>query len=117
MTETGTDWIFDVGEADFERAVLEQSKIRPVVVDFWAPWCAPCRVLGPVLERLEAQAQGLWRLCKINTEAEPQLATEYKISSIPAVKMFHNGKVIAEFVGALPESQLARWLATNIPSP
>lgn len=105
----------DVTKDTFEAQVL-QSPV-PVLVDFWAPWCAPCRVLGPVLERLESQAKGLWRLCKVDTEAEPQLAMEYQISSIPAVKLFHQGKVIAEFVGALPESQLARWLATHIPSP
>lgn len=105
----------DVTQDTFEAQVLKSPV--PVLVDFWAPWCAPCRVLGPVLERLEAQARGLWRLCKVNTEVDPQLAAQYQISSIPAVKLFHNGKVIGEFVGALPESQLARWLATHMPSP
>jgi putative thioredoxin len=100
----------------FSADVLEASRKTPVLVDFWAPWCGPCRVLGPALERLEAEAQGRWRLVKVNTEAEPMLAHQFQISSIPAVKLFRDGKVVAEFVGALPPAQISRWLEAHIPS-
>jgi putative thioredoxin len=102
---------------DFERAVLERSHAVPVVVDFWAPWCAPCRVLGPVIERLAAGAQGRWELAKLNTDEQPDIAQAFGIQSIPAVKMFQAGRVIAEFVGARPEAEIRRWLDASIPDP
>ncbi|HEX9653072.1 MAG TPA: thioredoxin, partial [bacterium] len=101
---------------DFEKDVLDASKTSPVVVDFWAEWCAPCRMLGPVLEKLANEAGGAWKLVKLNTEEHPQLAVEYGIRSIPAVKMFHDGRVVAEFIGALPETQVRKWLDENLPS-
>ncbi|NIV95050.1 thioredoxin [candidate division KSB1 bacterium] len=101
---------------DFQKDVLEASKDQPVVVDFWAEWCAPCRILGPVLEKLSEEADSKWKLVKVNTEAHPQVAMQYRIQSIPAVKMFYNGQVTAEFVGALPENQVRRWLEENIPT-
>ena len=102
---------------DFKRDVLDASATKPILVDFWAPWCGPCRVLGPVLERMAESAHGQWALVKVNTEEQPDVAMEYRISSIPAVKLFHRGKVIGEFTGALPETQIARWLLQHIPSP
>lgn len=101
---------------DFQRDVIDASKASPVVVDFWAEWCAPCRMLGPVLEKLASEANGAWKLVKLNTEEHPQLALEFGIRSIPAVKMFHEGRVIAEFIGALPETQVRKWLDENLPS-
>jgi putative thioredoxin len=101
---------------DFQRDVVAASTEVPIVVDFWAEWCAPCRVLGPVLEKLASQANSAWKLVKLNTEEYPQLAMEYGIRSIPAVKMFHNGQVIAEFIGALPETQVQRWLDEHLPT-
>ncbi|MGH7491715.1 MAG: tetratricopeptide repeat protein [bacterium] len=101
---------------NFEQDVIAASSHQPVVVDFWAPWCQPCLVLGPVLEKLEKQAAGKWRLVKVNTDADPELAQAWGIRGIPAVKMFHQGQKIAEFTGALPETQVLRWLETHLPS-
>jgi putative thioredoxin len=101
---------------NFQRDVIDASFKQPVVVDFWAAWCAPCRILGPVLEKLDKAAAGRWRLVKVNTEEQPHVAASYKIRSIPAVKMFVDGKVIAEFVGALPESTIVRWLTQHLPT-
>ncbi|MDX1909227.1 MAG: thioredoxin [Bacteroidia bacterium] len=102
---------------DFQQDVIERSKTVPVVVDFWAAWCGPCRVLGPVIEELASQADGRWELVKLDTELQKDIATRYKVMSIPAVKMFSQGEVIAEFVGALPAYQIERWLATHLPDP
>ncbi|MFQ6112787.1 MAG: thioredoxin [bacterium] len=101
---------------DFQKEVIEASKNIPIVVDFWAEWCAPCRTLAPVLEKLAAQANGKWKLVKVNTEEHPQIAMQCGIQGIPAVKMFYNGEVTAEFVGALPQIQVKRWLDENIPT-
>lgn len=102
---------------DFQRDVLDASMHTPVLVDFWAEWCGPCRVLGPVLEALDAEAGGRWKLVKLNTELQPDIAQAYRIMSIPAVKLFDQGKVRAEFVGALPKSQILQWLHAHLPDP
>jgi putative thioredoxin len=103
------------GTVDFDTAVLARSREVPVVVDFWAPWCGPCRVLGPIIEDLAAQAGGRWELVKLDTEAQPEIAMAYGIRSIPNVKLFRGGKVVAGFVGALPASDIRRWLDDHIP--
>lgn len=100
----------------FQKEVVEASRTIPVLVDFWAEWCGPCRMIGPVLEKLASEAGGRWRLVKINTDAEPQLAQYFNIQSIPAVKLFSQGKVVAEFLGALPEREVRRWLEEHLPS-
>jgi len=100
---------------DFANAVIERSFTLPVVVDFWASWCAPCRTLGPVIEELAAQAAGRWELVKLDTEAQPDIAQQFAVMSIPAVKMFHQGQVVAEFVGALPAEQIRQWLDEHLP--
>ena len=103
--------------ADFAADVIERSRQVPVVADFWAAWCAPCRALGPVLERLAAGAGGRWELRKVDTDRFPEWAQRYGVRSIPAVKLFVNGEVVDEFVGALPEAQVQAWLQAALPDP
>ncbi|MEQ8705976.1 MAG: thioredoxin [Phaeodactylibacter sp.] len=100
---------------NFQAEVIEQSHKTPVVVDFWAPWCGPCRVLGPTIEALAEEQSDRWKLVKVNTEEEQTVAAEYQIRSIPNVKMFYKGRVIAEFAGALPRTQIENWLANTLP--
>ena len=101
---------------DLQRDVIDASFKQPIVIDFWAEWCAPCRMLGPILEKLANQANGRWRLVKIDTELQPDIAMQFGVSSIPAVKMVSEGELIAEFVGALPEPHVTQWLDENLPT-
>lgn len=100
---------------NFKQDVIEKSYEKPVVVDFWAPWCGPCRILGPTIEQLAEEQKDKWTLVKINTEEEYEIAVQYRIQSIPNVKMFHQGEVIAEFAGALPRPQIMTWLEEHLP--
>ena len=100
----------------FQTAVLDKSHEKPVLVDFWAPWCGPCRVFSPTIEKLARESGGRWRLVKINSDAHPELARRFQIRGIPAVKMFVDGAVAAEFTGAMPEPDLRRWLDAHLPS-
>jgi len=102
-------------DATFERDVIERSYEQPVVVDFWAEWCGPCRMLGPVIEKAVDQRDGV-ELVKIDTDANPRVSQAFGIQSIPAVKAFKDGKVVDEFVGALPPAQVERFLDGIVPS-
>jgi putative thioredoxin len=109
--------ILDVTDATFASAVLEASKQRVVVVDFWAPWCGPCRLLGPIIEKVAAEHGDDVMLAKLNTDDNPRTATQYRIQGIPAVKAFKDGKVLREFTGALPEVQVRSFFNALVPSP
>ena len=102
---------------DFQSDVIEDSWTRPVVVDFWAAWCGPCRILGPTLEKLAEEAGDAWTLVKVNTDLQPELAGQFNIRGIPAVKLFISGEVVSEFVGALSEDEVQSWLNEHLPEP
>jgi putative thioredoxin len=102
---------------DFTSDVLDRSFEHPVLVDFWAEWCGPCRILGPVLERMARHADGRWELRKLNTEEFPDISVQYGIRSIPNVKLFSKGQPIDEFAGALPEPAIRMWLDKALPDP
>ena len=107
--------IVHVTEADFEFQVITYSQRVPVLVDFWAEWCVPCRVLGPLLERLAQEASGAFRLAKVDVDQNPGLSRKLSIRSIPTVKAFHNGRMVSEFTGAIPEPQLRQFIERIVP--
>ncbi len=104
----------DVNDNNFEKEVVEKSKQTPIVVDFWSQTCPPCLMLGPILEKLAKEYEGKFILAKANVDQARQKAQQYRVSSIPSVKMIKNGEVIDEFIGALPEEQVKDWLDKNL---
>lgn len=111
-----SQFVANVNEADFQHAVIERSFQIPVLVDFWATWCGPCKVLKPLLEKLAGEYQGKFFLALVETDANQQLAMNYGIRGVPAVKAFVNGEIVNEFSGALPEGQIRNFLESIVPS-
>ena len=109
-------YIADVTRSDFSARVIEQSHKIPVLVDFWAPWCGPCRMLTPIIERLAEEYAGKLFVAKVNTDVEQELALEYRIRGIPAVKLFRNGQLAGEFVGVQPESAIRALIDRVLPN-
>jgi putative thioredoxin len=116
VPETVSNAVFDVAEADFEQRVIERSRELPVVVDFWAEWCGPCRTLGPALERAAQARAGKVELAKLDTDRNQRLAMRYGIRGIPAVKAFRDGTVAEEFTGAIPPPQVEAFFDRVVPS-
>jgi putative thioredoxin len=109
-------WIVETTTERFEADVVKASLQRPVVVDFWAPWCAPCRQLGPVLEKLATESGGRFQLVKINVDENPEVAELFRVQSLPYVVAIRDGRAVTEFEGVYPEDKLREWLKTFLPS-
>jgi len=119
MMETNTnpqieEVVYNVNDQNFTEKVIEKSHIKPVIVDFWAPWCGPCRILSPAIERAVRKFNGEVLLAKLNVDENPITASRFGIMSIPTVIMFRNGKPVDHFIGALPEPYIVEWIRRNI---
>jgi len=114
VTDAATAHVFDIDQQTFEAQVLQASMDTPVLVDFWATWCEPCKSLGPILEKLAAEYNGAFRLGKVDVDAEQELAAMFGIKSIPTVMLVKDGQVLDGFTGALPEGQLREFLARHV---
>ncbi|HSQ03254.1 MAG TPA: thioredoxin, partial [Burkholderiales bacterium] len=112
-----SSFVVDVTTATFEQEVVEASKQVPIIVDFWAPWCGPCRVLGPILEKLAGEYGGRFRVAKVNSDENQELSQMFNVRSIPDVRAFRGGQLVDQFMGALPESQIRAFIDRIVPSP
>src|SRR5512138_3890757 len=112
---TPSDFIVDVTESNFEYEVLSYSQNVPVVVEFWATWCQPCKTLGPMLERLTEEAEGVFRLARVDVDSNQNLALRYGVRSIPTVKAISQGQVVGEFAGLQPEPRVREFLSKLAP--
>ena len=113
---TPSDFVKDVDTANFPQEVLQRSREVPVVVDFWAEWCQPCRILGPILEKVAAEAGGAFDLVKVDVDSNQELAAQYGVQGIPMVLAFRDGAVVDAFTGALPESTVREWIERILPT-
>lgn len=111
MAETTTS-VQQVTDATFEQSVLQSGK--PALVDFWAPWCGPCRIIGPIVEELAPSYQGRAVIAKMNVDDNPQVAQKYGITSIPTLMMFKDGKLVDRMVGAMPKGELQKFIDKNL---
>jgi putative thioredoxin len=111
-----TEYIKIVTESDFEYEVIAYSNQVPVIVDFWAEWCRPCKTLTPILEKLALESQGAFRLAKVNVDENPNLALRFEVRSIPNVKAFRDGRVVSEFLGLQPEPRVREFIRNLAPS-
>jgi thioredoxin 1 len=107
----GTPNTIKVTDASFERDVLQSTE--PVVVDFWAEWCGPCRMIGPALEEISVEMAGKVKIAKVNVDENPGIASQFGIRSIPTMMLFKGGKLAARKVGAAPKSELSRWISSS----
>ena len=112
-----TQLVYDVNEAEFMTAVVERSKTVPVLVDFWAAWCGPCRTLSPLLEKVTTEAEGSFELAKVDVDANPRLAQAFRVQGIPTVIAFKDGAPVSQFTGAIPEASLRQFLNQIVPPP
>jgi thioredoxin len=101
----------EVSDGTFEREVLQASRERPVVLDCWAPWCGPCRLVGPIMDQLANESQGRYRVAKLNVDENPQVASQFQIASIPTMLIFKDGKLVDRLIGAQPKQTIANRLA------
>ena len=104
----------EVTDNDFDEKVIEKSKEKPVIVDFYADWCGPCQMLAPIMEKIEKEYKGKAVFVKLNTDNNPAASQKYGISGIPAVKLFKNGEVVDEFIGLQSEDMIKQWLKKNL---
>ena len=112
MAETTSTAVQTVTDSDFEKTVLQGGK--PALVDFWAPWCGPCRIIGPIVEELAPSYQGRAIIAKMNVDDNPQVAQKFGITSIPTLMMFKDGKLVDRIVGAMPKSELQKFIDRNL---
>ncbi|MBW2966216.1 thioredoxin [Candidatus Woesearchaeota archaeon] len=104
----------EISGDEFEEKVIKQSKKMPVVVDFFADWCVPCGILGPVLEKIAIENEGKFVLVKLDIDKNPDISKKYAVTAVPAVKLFKDGNVVNEFIGVLPEASIREWLKKNL---
>ena len=104
----------EISDKNFDKNVLERSKEKPVLVDFWAPWCGPCQMLGPTIEEIEKEYKNKISVVKLNIDENKEKAMEYNIMSIPAVKLFKDGKVVDEFIGLMDKENIKKFIEKNL---